>query len=331
MDHPLKTTAPLRLDFAGGWTDVPPFSADVGGVVINAAVGLSARAAWTPGGSVIRMEASDIGVTREVSHINLLTTGGTAALPAAALRRFPAGYGILHTGCDAPPGSGLGSSGAVGVAMVAVLRAARGEDPVPADIAEAAWRVEALDAGFPGGRQDQWASAFGGFNRFDFHDPSVTREPLAVTPDVKEELERRIVLCYTGKSRVSGRMISRVMEGWENRNPYIVRALHGMVETAESMAEALAGGDLSRIGALLDANWGHQQSLDNGMRTDDMARLELAMQNAGSIGGKAAGAGAGGCMFFLAGAEPRSLVLAARELGVEVLPVSWNTTGVKTC
>ncbi|MGH7659107.1 MAG: hypothetical protein ACREL6_12810, partial [Gemmatimonadales bacterium] len=307
------------------------FSMEQGGVVINAAIGLRAKAEWTPGASGIRLEARDLGKAIEVNDVESLDIRGPLALAAAAIRRFPAGYGNLRTECDAPPGSGLGSSGAVGVALVAALQAVRGEKPDPVGIAEAAWRVEAVDAGFPGGRQDQWAAALGGFNRFTFRDPAVTVEPLEIPAPVMEELERRIVLCYTGTSRVSSRMISRVVDGWQRRNPPVVRALHGLVETAGAMAEALGQGDLARIGDLLDTNWSHQQALDKGMRTDDMARLEHAMRTAGALGGKAAGAGAGGCMFFLAGGDPARLIQVARALGTDVFPVSWDSEGVKTC
>ena len=88
--------------------------------------------------------------------------------------------------------------------------------------------------------------------------------------------------------------------------------------------------DPARVGALLSQNWERQQALDPGMRTDEMARLETAMQEAGALGGKAAGSGAGGTMFFLTRDDPRPAVAAARAAGATVLPMAWAREGVRT-
>ena len=125
-------------------------------------------------------------------------------------------------------------------------------------------------------------------------------------------------------------MISRVVEGYERGDNPIVSAFHGMKDVALRMAEALLAGDPERVGALLNENWVHQCRLDPGMRTDDMARLERAMSSAGVFGGKAAGAGAGGCMFFLARNDPGFVARAAQNSGASVLPVAWTSEGVRT-
>jgi galactokinase/mevalonate kinase-like predicted kinase len=142
-------------------------------------------------------------------------------------------------------------------------------------------------------------------------------------------LERHMILCYTGTSRISGRMISRVVGGYEQGVDHIVRAFHGMKELALRMAEALEAGDAALVGRLLDENWACQCRLDPGMRTGEMARLERAMAEAGVLGGKAAGAGAGGCMFFLARSDPAAAADAARSAGATVLPLRWTADGVR--
>jgi D-glycero-alpha-D-manno-heptose-7-phosphate kinase len=317
----------LRLDFAGGWTDVPPFSADVGGSVVNAALGLFARVRWEPGGQTVRVRSRDLGASREAPTAADLSGGGSLDLVSAVARRLDVPRGSIETESEAPPGSGLGSSGALGVALVLALRAARGERVTPAEAAETAWAIETGDAGIPGGRQDQYAAALGGVHLMRFRDPAVEVHPLAPPPGVMEALASRLVLCYTGTSRVSGRMISRVVEGWTSRRDHVVRAMHGMAEVGERMAEAFRRGSLADIGRLLSTNWSHQQALDSGMRTGPMAALEHMMRDAGALGGKAAGAGAGGCMFFLAPDDPGPLVAAARRAGVRILPVTWSMEG----
>src|SRR5437016_11350879 len=104
-------TAPMRLDFAGGWTDVPPFSAREGGVVVNGAIGLRAHVELRLGGKLLRLVSEELGETLECANSGGLVPHGKLPLLTAALRRFPVLGGFtLTTRCDAPPGSGLGSS-----------------------------------------------------------------------------------------------------------------------------------------------------------------------------------------------------------------------------
>jgi D-glycero-alpha-D-manno-heptose-7-phosphate kinase len=324
-----QASAPLRLDFAGGWTDVPPFSAREGGVVVNATIGLYAHARVDRGGDGIRLRSDDLDEDLRLEHLDQLSCSGRLALHQAALRMFPLAPCSITTRSEAPAGSWLGSSGALDVALVSALTRARGETIDSDRTAEMAWRLETVEAGMPGGKQDQWASALGGFRRFTFHDPAVESEPLRMDPAFLDHLERHIVLCYTGTSRISGKMISRVVGGYERKEPIIVRAFHGMKEVAHRMGDALGSGDPELVGQLLNENWNHQCNLDPGMRTDDMARLERTVAGAGVFGGKAAGAGAGGCMFFLARSNPGEVAAAAVGAGARVLPLAWAPGGVR--
>jgi D-glycero-alpha-D-manno-heptose-7-phosphate kinase len=295
-------TAPVRLDFAGGWTDVPPFSAREGGVVVNAAIDLTARAELQLGGPRIRLVAQDLGQELECADSGGLLPDGRLDLHKAALRMLPVQAACtLTTRSAAPPGSGLGSSGAMDVALVAVLSLARGERPAAREIAEQAWYLETVEAKIPGGKQDQFAAA----------------------------LERRTVLCYTGTSRVSGATIARVMTAYERGDPGVTGALRALKDLAGEMAEALRAGDVGRVATLLSDNWQHQQKLDPGMCTPEMARLESVLRAAGALGGKAAGSGAGGSMFFVTGDDPAPAAAAARAAGATVLPVRWARDGVR--
>jgi D-glycero-alpha-D-manno-heptose-7-phosphate kinase len=316
---------------AGGWTDVPPFSAREGGVVVTAAIRLFARAEVRLGGSGFRLVSDDLGDQLEVSDSAGLIRDGRLDLLKAGLRMLPVGGCTLTTRSDAPSGSGLGSSGALDVALVAALSSARGESPNPVDIAETACRLEAVEAGIPGGRQDQFASSLGGFLRLEFRDPEAEVQRLKLDPGFMTELATRIVLCYTGASRFSGATIERVMRAYEQGDRNVTAALSGLREVAEAMADALVAADYTRIGQLLTENWRHQLALDGRMCTPNMARLERTMVEAGSLGGKAAGSGAGGCMFFLAPRDPSDMIEAARRCDVRLLPVAWAMRGVYQC
>lgn len=323
--------APVRLDLAGGWTDVPPYSTREGGVVVAAAVQLHASAEVRHVERGYRLVSMDLDQTREYPDLDSLGGEGPLPLLRAGLRLFRAAPCALSTRSDAPPGSGLGSSGAIDVALVAALAAAEGRSLSTREIADLACRLEGQEAGIPGGRQDQFAAAFGGVLRLTFRDPDATVEPIALDPDFAAELERRMLLCYTGASRFSGDTIGRVMRAYERGDPAIAGALDGLRQAAEAMGDALRAADFTQVGALLSENWRLQQRLDAGMSTPEMRRLEAAMDAAGCLGGKAAGSGAGGSMFFLAPDDPAPAREAVERLGMRLLPVRWATTGVRSC
>jgi D-glycero-alpha-D-manno-heptose-7-phosphate kinase len=325
----LRSRAPVRLDFAGAWTDVPPFSQREGGVVVNAAIALHAAAELKIGGALLRLVSEDLGQTVECANSGGLVLDGRLDLLKAGLRMFPVTGGFtLTTRCEVPAGSGLGSSGALDVALVTLLVTARQERLGERDVAEQAWHLEVVEAGLPGGKQDQYAAALGGFHRFTFRDPDVGQEPLTLDPAFAAALERQLVLCYTGQSRVSAETITRVMSAYERGDRAVTGALRALRDLGEEMAEALRAADLGKVGRLLADNWMRQQALDAGMRTTEMARLEAAVAGPNLLGGKAAGAGAGGCMFFLT-RDARAASDAARAAGATVLPVAWSPEGAR--
>jgi D-glycero-alpha-D-manno-heptose-7-phosphate kinase len=324
----IRATAPTRLDFAGAWTDVPPFSAREGGVVVNGAIDLRAEAVLEIGGPLIRLEAEDTGSVVECVNAGGLVRDGRLELHKAALRMLPVqGNLTLRTRSAAPPGSGLGGSGAIDVALVACLLQARHELWDARELAEQAWHLEAVEARLPGGRQDQQAAAYGGFHRFTFRDPDVGVEPITLAPGFADALARHVVLCYTGETRASAATITRVADAYEKGDPKVTGALRALKDLAGEMADALRAGDLASVGRILSRNWERQLELDAGMRTPAMARLEQVLAAAGALGGKAAGAGAGGSMFFVVGDDVMGAIEAARGAGATILPVHWALDG----
>jgi D-glycero-alpha-D-manno-heptose-7-phosphate kinase len=323
--------APVRLDLAGGWTDVPPYSTREGGVVVAAAVQLHTYAELRTRERGYLLASKDLDQTLEYEDLSALAGDGPLPLLRAGLRLFRTGPCGLHTRSDSPPGSGLGSSGAIDVALVAALASAAGRKLSTREIADLACRLEGQEAGIPGGRQDQFTAAFGGFLQLTFRDPDAMVNPIPLDREFSVELERRMLLCYTGASRFSGNTIGRVMRAYERGDSAVAGALDGLRAAAQVMADALRVGAFGRIGELLSENWRLQQQLDAGMATPDMRRLEAAMHDAGCLGGKAAGSGAGGSMFFLAPDDPAPAREAVARLGMQLLPVRWATAGVHPC
>jgi D-glycero-alpha-D-manno-heptose-7-phosphate kinase len=322
-----RASAPVRLDFAGAWTDVSPFAEREGGAVVNAAIKLHAHAEVLVGGERYYLHSKDLNEQQDFDAPKHFPRDGRLDLLKAALRETDPGPCRLTTWSDVPLGSGLGTSGALDVALAAVLAAARGEFRAPIELAEDGYRIEAVDAEIPGGRQDQYAAACGGFHRFGFGANGVDITPLAIDPAFADELAAHMIICYTGQSRVSGSTIARVIAAYERGDPPVVDALRALAGMADRMAEALLAADLARVGQLLSANWQQQLRLDARMRSPEMARLEAAMTAAGALGGKAAGAGAGGSMFFVVPDLARAAA-AATECGAQVLPLQWASEGI---
>lgn len=326
-----RASAPVRLDFAGGWTDVAPFSDREGGSVLSGTISLRVHAEFKTGGSGMLLKADDLKSAESIRTPADLMRPDGLILHKAALRMLPSGPGVLTTRSDVPPGSGLGSSGALDVSLIAVLAAARGETLDAAELASLGFQLEAQEAQLPGGRQDQYSAALGGFNRFTFKGDTVGFESLSLDPDFLTELERRTVICYTGRSRVSGDTIARVMGAYDRGDTMVTDALRELSGLTGAMADALLNQDFELTGQLLSRNWLAQQRLDGQMATDEMNRLEQRVMRAGALGGKAAGAGAGGCMFFLAGDDVDAVRVAATEAGAELLTAGWSSTGVELC
>lgn len=325
----ITVSAPVRLDFAGAWSDVAPFAAVERGHVVNAALDLRTTASLSINRTQYVLRSEDLDATCRAASLAELDDAGPLALLTAAVRRARLAPCALTTSATAPPGSGLGSSGALSVALTQAIASAQGRLLDPLDVATEAWLLETVDAAVPGGRQDQHAAALGGFLSLEYDRGRARARTLSLQPAFAAQLEQQILVCYTGRSRVSGLMIRRVMDAYLAGDAVVVDALRALVAIADEMVTALEQEDLARIGALLNANWSEQQRLAPEMSTPEMRRLEHEMIAAGAIGGKAAGAGGGGSMFFLFPAAVTDARQRAATLGATILPCRWARDGVR--
>ncbi len=328
-----RARAPVRIDLAGGWTDVPPYSAEKGGAVVNAAITRYAYATLRPlAPGHYQLESADYDAYFEAAEIRDLEYDGNLDLVKAAIRRrgLDTGAHIL-TRSEAPPGSGTGSSAAMGVALVGLLDYIAGGQMSLAEIAEMAHLLEVEELGIGGGRQDQYAAAFGGINFMRFNDPEVEVEPIKLSEDFLRELEKHLLLIYTGKSRLSGDIIDRVMGAYKRGDEQVSQALDNLKVAAEEMREALLAEDLRRVGEVMNFNWENQQRLYEEMCTRKIAVLIEAMQEeAGLLGVKASGAGGGGCIIALAHPDREHLaVRAAEDLGGQLIDFKLDFTGLR--
>lgn len=328
-----RSRAPIRLDLAGGWTDVKPFSEEQGGAVVNAAINRYTYATVHifPSDDV-HLVSADYGLELALPAGPAFPYDGKLDLLKAALNRLGPHKGVrLYVRGDAPPGSGTGSSGATGVAILGVLSALHKQPLSLHQIAELAHALEVEELGVAGGRQDQYAAALGGFNYLELNDPAVAASPLRLTEATVNELEKRFVLCYTGHARLSGNIISAVMGAYSRRNVKTVHALKRMVGLAGDMRGALLHGRVDDIGPLLLENWACQRDLHESVSNAEIDQIfTLALAN-GAAGGKALGAGGGGCLLFLAEADrEHELRNALAAAGLPAMDFNLDFKGLQT-
>lgn len=292
----VTSRAPVRVDFGGGWTDVDTFARGSGGVVLNATI--------------------DQYVT---GKMEILETGDDP--------RAREGLNVSY-GFDLPSGSGLGTSATLNVVWLSLIKSQIMEDEDRRQIAELAYQLEAM-LGILGGRQDQYAAAFGGFNLMTFGENGVGVERLTVPSEVVRELEASAILCYTGKPRLSGSIHENVWGQFRSGNPATVSALYALRDGALQMKPALLAGDLHRFARLVGENWSCQKALDPSVTNEQIESLFATAKAAGAWGGKACGAGGGGCLLFLAAPEARAAVTAALAArGVRIIPFSFEFDGL---
>jgi D-glycero-alpha-D-manno-heptose-7-phosphate kinase len=313
----LRATAPTRLDFGGGWTDVPPYPEERGGFVCNLAIERRAT---------VTLRAATGEPLPGTSPPPTPTAGGASAYDAAPLARaalLHAGLPSLHAelASDFPVGAGLGGSSAAGVAIAAALHVWQERPAPPAALAEWSRAVEVERLGIAGGRQDHYAAAFGGALALEFSS-EVAVTPIPLTADTTAAIEQRLLVYYTGESRISGDTIRAVLDGYRARQSAIVFALDRMAALARFMATALTHGDLDALGALVGEHWEHQRALHTGISTPRIDAIVAAARSAGALGTKALGASGGGCVLVVAPAEGADAVdTAVRPLAT---PLPWR-------
>ena len=306
----LVARAPTRIDFGGGWTDVPPYDEERGGFVCNLAIARYAT---------VRIETSEASAAERP---DAAARGGELRLVSAALSRSARAVArsAISLTSDFPIGAGLGGSSAAGVATVGALAALAGEPITRAALAERSRSIEVEDLGVAGGRQDHYAAAFGGALALGFAGGGrVAVERIPLDAALRGAIERRCVLLYTGQSRISGRTITAVLDAYRAREPRVVGALERMGELARHMAAALRERAVDDLARLVGEHWEHQRSLHPEITTPQIDAIVHRARAAGSLGAKALGASGGGCVLLVAadGAED-AVRRAVAGLGEEV-------------
>ena len=323
--------APVRIDFAGGWSDVPDFADTEGGAVANAAITLYASVECMLGGGGYRIHARDIGERVLIRTPRDVSYDGKLDLHKAALNMMPVPGGVeIITWSDVPAGSGLGASGSLDVALLHGLAQCREEEYDSMELAEMGFLLETSELKLAGGRQDQYAAALGGFHELVFGAGSgVEIQPMQITEEAAADLAEHLTLVYTGQSHFSSQTHDRVWASFHDDRDGVKDAILTMRDLVAPVRDAINAGDWQKLAGLIDENWQQQQRLDATISTKATQDIEAAVRGAGAWGVKATGAGAGGCLIVAGPAEKGAgIATAAESAAGQVLQWAFDFAGV---
>lgn len=334
-----RARAPLRISFAGGGTDVSPYADERGGLVLNATVDKYAYATLRKtDDQKITIKSLDYHTIAKYDLDQPLVYDGQLDLVKAAIRRLngeargqaQSGFGLyLHT--DAPPGSGLGSSSAVVVAIIGAFQQWLHLPLTSYEIASLAYQIERIDLGIKGGRQDQYAAAFGGFNLIEFYGDRVIVNPLRVPDDVLNELHYGLMLFYTGGTRLSAHIIETQTQGFVQRQASVVEAMDELKRLTAETKNALLQGRLEDFGALLHESWVNKKKMANTITNPLIDEIYDQARRLGALGGKISGAGGGGYMFLYCPYETQPAISERLEaLGALRVDFSFEKNGLQS-
>ncbi|MDR0888174.1 MAG: kinase [Candidatus Methanoplasma sp.] len=325
----VRARAPLRIGIAGGGTDVDPYASQKGGCVFNTTINKYAYCTITPRtDDKMSVISSYYGRYEALLNGGPLNYDGQMDLVKAVTNHFKIKDGFdMYIESDAPAGSGLGGSSTMIVAVISAFSKLLSLDLTSAEIAALAYKLERIDIGLSGGKQDQYAAAFGGFNLLHFGKDDVKVDPVVLDNNVINELQYRSVLCFTGSPRESATIIDNQIASFKKGSNE--KALDETKRLAKEICDALKEGDIDKTGRLLDESWAYKKQFSEKVSNADINRLyDIAKEN-GAIGGKVSGAGGGGFMYYICKYDKKAEVAnALKDAGAEVTEFMFDPKGV---
>lgn len=336
----VRSKAPLRIGLAGGGTDVSPYSDKYGGYILNVTLDMFAYATiQTRSDDKVTFIAQDIEQSYSQSITDEIAIEGDLILHKAIYNRVIRDYNNnqpialdIITFSDAPPGSGLGSSSTMVVAILAAFRELLNLPLGEYDIAHLAYQIEREDCQLSGGKQDQYAATFGGFNFMEFYEDRVLVNPLRIRNDIQNELESQIVLYFTGLSRDSGKIIDdQIKASTKSNNDKSLGALHRVKQSAFDMKECLLRNDIEGMSQVLEASWQAKKSTSSSISNSYIEEVATMAFEHGAKSLKLSGAGGGGfMMLFVDPVDKQPLIKKLKQTSGQVHNFQFTNFGVKS-
>ncbi len=329
----IRSRAPLRVSFAGGGTDVLPYLEQHGGAVLSATIDKYAYASLIPREDhQTTIESLDYNIIAKYHRQGELPSDNRLDLVKATLQHLQIGPGfelLVHS--DATPGTGLGSSSTMIVTLVGLFNHWLQRSLSRREIAQLAYEIERVDLSMSGGMQDQFAATFGGLNFIEFNKDSVIVSPLRIPRSTINELQYRLLLCYTGRTRQSSDILRRQIRSVIAHDERVLAALDATKNMALAMKNALQQDRLDDLGHLLHQAWILKQQFDSQISSSEIDEIYAAARRKGAIGGKILGAGGGGYLLLYCDATKKHLVAeAVEQMGCELVQFGFDRFGLQT-
>jgi D-glycero-alpha-D-manno-heptose-7-phosphate kinase len=331
MKEYIRARAPLRIGIAGGGTDVEPYASERGGCVLNTTIDKYAYCTIVPNGTGnLNIESLDYGTFEAPLDGGPLKYDGKMDLIKAVSNHFKitTGFDVLvHS--DAPPGSGLGGSSTVIVSILGAVTDWIGEKMNNYDLAELAFKLEREELGLRGGKQDQYAAVFGGFNLMEFGKDGVKVNSIALKESMINELQSCSLLCYTGNSRESAKIIDSQMARYSSGSN--VDALDRAKQLASEGKDALMRNNVKEFGEILNQAWEQKKKFTPDVTNNLLDKYYAMAMDSGAVGGKISGAGGGGFMYFVCEYDKKHIVAKRlKKLGATITDFTFEKKGVQT-
>ena len=336
----VRARAPLRLGLAGGGTDLSPYCDEFGGAVLNCTIDRYAYCFIEPSpDGQLHFAAHDLGVAEALPPGPAALAGAKLRIHAGVYRRMAAQFAggalpplKITSYVDAPAGSGLGSSSALVVAMVEAFRTLLGLPLGLYDVAHLAFEIERVDLQLSGGKQDQYASAFGGANFIEFlAGDRVIVNPLRVARGFMNEFETSLVTCFTGLSRQSEAIIQEQQRYMADADAGALDSLHQLKRDAVEMKQALLRGEMRHAAEILNRSWHAKKRTARGVSNRHIEELYDAAMAHGAIAGKVSGAGGGGFFMFIVPPQHRvQLIRSLNQMQATASAVHFTAEGAES-
>lgn len=332
----IRSKAPLRLGLAGGGSDLSPYSDIYGGLVLNATIDLYAYSTIEEtNDDMITINAFDANCHKSYETTERFEIDGEASLIKGVYNRVVKDFGIgarsfkITTYNDAPAGSGLGTSSTM---VVCILKCFVEWLSLPLgdyEISRLAYEIERKDLQLSGGKQDQYAAAFGGFNYMEFlQNDIVIVNPLKIKRWIVDELEASMLLYFTGKSRSSAAIIEEQKENTSQGVNEAVEAMHKIKQSAKDMKLAILKGDINGFADIIREGWENKKKMANHINNPMIQEAMDVAMSAGAKAGKVSGAGGGGfIMFVVEPTRKKEVETALKKLSGFTMPFQFSDGG----
>jgi D-glycero-alpha-D-manno-heptose-7-phosphate kinase len=330
----IRAKAPLRISFSGGGTDLPHWYEEHGGAVFSSTINRFAYVTLYPREDrEVRIRSLDLGYMVQYDVKQKPIYDGVLDLAKAAIHRLGADRGMeLDVRSDAPAGSGLGGSSALTAAVIGALARYTGHALDLYELAELNYEIERHDLRIAGGKQDQYATTFGGFNLIEFHADRVLVNPLSIDRDILNDLESHLLLCYTGRVRADLGLVSKQVKLYREGRTATHQGMQRLYELVFEMKESLLKGRLTEFGEQL-----HEAYLAKKRMNPDVAEGTIADQlyeearSCGALGGKLLGAGGGGYLLLYGETDRQHEIrLALEAMGGQFTDFAFDTMGLQS-